>query len=192
MDQEDLCIKVLEVALTYQTEDTTGIILEGSLILQGRLRPLKIRLLELSGPSGKRVRVPGQWILTAGTKDLVSSREDLPVWKRYQVLVLLDVPHTDFEVSNKADELFTLSAGGPWNTRDNPFERDDVNEWHDMLLLNCVDKENAIFNRFGLAKFNTDQYPDVWQVVQEFESNEAELPCIGYDAASHLHKIVLK
>lgn len=190
--QENLYIKVLDVTLAYQTEDTTGMILDGSLILGGRLRPLKIRPLELSGPSGKEVRVPGQWILKAGMKDLASSREDLPVWERHQVLVLLDVPHMDFEASNEADELFMMSAGGPWNTKDNPFARDDVDEWHEMLLLKCVDKKNAVFHRFGLVKFNTDQYPDVWQVVQEIDLNEAELPCIAYNAASHFHRIVLK
>ena len=164
--QENLHIKVLDVALTYQTGDSTGMILDGSLTLEGRLRPLKIRPLEVSGPSGKQLRVPGQWILKAGMKDLASSREDLPIWERHQVLVLLDVPHTHFETSNEADELFIMSAGGPWNTKDNPFARDDIDEWHEMLLLKCVDRNNGVFQRFGLVEFNTDQNPDVWKMVQ--------------------------
>ena len=61
-----------------------------------------------------------------------------------------------------------------------------------MLLLKCVDREKGEFHRFGLASLNVKDKPDLWKLVQEYDQEEADLPCAEYHAESHLHTIILK
>ena len=45
-----------------------------------------------------------------------------------------------------------------------------MDSWHDMLLLKCIDKKNGVFHRFGLAKLNPRDKPDVWSLVQAYDA----------------------
>jgi hypothetical protein len=190
--RDGVCVEVLELDLKHCNEDTTGLIVDGSLKLKGRLRRLQIRTLVLPVEEGVNVDMPGMWMLSVGGTDLESSREGLKPWERIAIVLELDVPHADFHESNRLQELFIISMGGPWGTADDPFTNGDVSPWHDMLLLQCVDKEDGVFHRFGLAKLNTEDKPDVWSLVQAYDADEAELPCVNYDAETHSHTIILK
>ena len=192
--RDGVCAEVLEVELKHSNEDTTGLIVDGSLKMKGRLRRLQLRTLVLSMGEGVNVDMPGMWMLTVGGTDLKSSNdhEGLKPWKRNAVDLELDVPHADFHESNRLQELFIMSMGGPWVTADDPYTDGDVYPFHDMLLLKCVDKEDGVFHRFGLATLNTKKKPDVWSLVQAYDADEAELPCVNYDAETHSHTIILK
>lgn len=76
-----------------------------------------------------------------------------------------------------------------------------------MLLLRCIDGDNGVFERFGLASLgNVDSailersgLPDLveeshtfWQALQENYANNANLPCVEYDPTQQLHTIILK
>lgn len=184
-----LYAEVLEIDLKHLNEDTTGFILDGSLKLKGRLRRLQLRKLILS-EEGLSVEMPGLWTLKVGERDLESSSEGLKPWERIAILLKLDVPHTDFHEANRLQELFIMSMGGPWDAADDP--SGEASPWHYMLLLKCVDKNNGVFHRFGLAMLDTEKKPDVWSLVQAYDPDEAEVPCVSYHAESHSHTIILK
>ena len=136
--------------------------------------------------------MPGMWTATVSGKDLLSSADGLKPWERLGVITHLDVPQADFNDSNDRNELFIMSAGGPWVTVDDPFTNGDVDPFHSMLLLKCVDRDKGVFHRFGLAHLDTRDKPDLWELVQEYDADEADMPCVEYDAERHLHTIVLK
>lgn len=190
--RDGLHFRVLDVDMKYSTPDTTGLILGGSLTVRGRLRPLQVRVLSFTRRDGRTIEFQGLWTLNVGGKDLLSSGKDLPPWERIGVVTELDVPHADFDASNKSNELFIMSAGGPWVTVDDPYEDGDTAPGHMMLLLKCVDRDKAVFHRFGLAFFDTEAKPDFWEMVREYDVNEADMPCVAYDAEGHLHTFILE
>lgn len=190
--RDGLHIEVLDVAMKYRSEDTTGLITDGSLTLRGRLRPLKLRVFSFTLDDGRHIEMPGIWTATVSGKDLLSSADGLKPWERIGVITYLDVPQADFNDSNDRNELFIMSAGGPWVTVDDPFINGDVDPFHSMLLLKCVDRDKGVFHRFGIASLNIRDKPDLWELVQEYDADEADMPCVEYDAERHLHTIIFK
>jgi hypothetical protein len=61
-----------------------------------------------------------------------------------------------------------------------------------MLLLKCVNRTAAVFHCFGVASINVDDQPENWKIVQEYDEDEADKPCVDYDAEKHLHTVILE
>jgi hypothetical protein len=184
-------IEVLDVQMSYHSNDTTGLINGGSLKLRGRLRPLQInRSPLLAIDEDSPFAWSRGWILTVSGKDLISA-DPLKATPKNPV-TSLDVQQIDFDESNTKKELFIMSAGGPWNTADDPFTYRDQISNHNMLLLKCVKRTAAVFHRLGVASINVDEQPENWKTVQQYDEDEADIPCVEYDAEKHLHTIILQ
>jgi hypothetical protein len=114
-------------------------------------------------------------------------------WERTGPIVKLDVEQAEFMENNEHGELFMMSAGGPWAVSDNPNAKPgEPSEYHDILLLKCVDPKAGIFHRFGLATLNVVENKEIFDWVKEYDDNEAEMPCVAYDPERHLHTIIVK
>ncbi|KAI1181095.1 HET-domain-containing protein [Nemania sp. FL0916] len=195
-----LWITVLDIDVRFSTADTTGPVSSGTLTLCGRLRPLQLRkevikpsdlgseLVEKAIAKGVSlddciVEVPRQWVMTVGNKDLKPTQGE--VWERRGLLVALDVPPSDFDESNRCQELFIMSAGGP-------FTGPDSYHFHDILILKCIDKDAGRFHRIGLATVDVESQSEIFDMIKEFDDVESSLPCVSYDAQKHLHTIILE
>jgi hypothetical protein len=116
----NMCIEVLDVQMSYSSNDTTRLINGGSLRLRGRLRLLQINRSPLLASNEDSPFAWGRcWILTVSSKDLISA-DPLKATPKNPI-TSLDVPPTDFDQSSFKKELFIMSAGGPWDTADDPF-----------------------------------------------------------------------
>jgi len=200
-ENESLLIEVVDVDVRYSTEDTTGPVSSGtSLILRGRLRPLELRkavvkpsdlgddILVEAAAKGLCLdelaqEVPGAWVMKVGGKDLELAHGELE--DRLGPIVSLDVPASSFEESNRCQELFIMSAGGPY-TEPIP------HHFHEILILKCVDKETGRFTRIGFAKLDTEEKGEILEELKVLDDCESRLPCVEYDAEKHSHTIILE
>ena len=194
---EGLWYQVLGVDLEQTNSGGTGVVCRGSLKIKGRLRPLQLRnfvinpfdneteLLEKAEAKGLALEdfirdVPGMWIMNVGGKDLQLPQGE--VYERLGPIVSLDVPHANFEKSNKSQALFIMSAGGPW-------PGDSESKFHEMLILKCIDKKEGLFHRLGIATLDTEEKGEIFDYVKELDDCEAYLPCESYNAEEHFHII---
>jgi hypothetical protein len=186
--------------MRFSTADTTGPVSSGVLTLRGRLRPLQLRKsvvnpsdldsefleeAEAKGLSldGLTVEVQGHWVMRVSGKDLQlahGAAED-----RLGPIVHLDVPSADFDESNRCQELFIMSAGGPY-TEPEPYN------FHEILVLKCIDKRAGRFHRMGLAVLDIDTKGEIFDMLRELDDDESSFPCVTYDATKHSHTIVLE
>ena len=199
--RQGLFITVLDVTLTHQNADTTGLILSGTLTLKGRLRPLELRPLTLINTKGQEIELPGRWNLFISGKSLqLPPDSGAEEYNRWSTLVHLDVPaqaqsasdiESDNSNTNNDEQLFVMLGGGPRSAIDDPFIDGDVNPFHDMLLLRCIDRENGVFVRFGLATLDTVEKAFAWSILLERDADEvaAGLPCVEYDRVTREHVI---
>ena len=203
----NLWIEVLDVKLRHATADTTGLALDGHLMLKGRLRPLCLRRLtatlndqdpelaqrvEEKGISSSAFDrpIPRQWIMTVNGKDLQLPHGKL--WERGGPLVHLDVDQPNFDDSNQKGELYMVSAHGPGYDKNDPYASPkEPSTFHKILLLRCVEAKRGVFHRFGVATLDTNK-TEIFDFVKEHDVNEADMPCVEYDAKQHLHTIVVK
>jgi hypothetical protein len=169
--------EILEVDMEYQTAETIGLILRGSITLRGRLQTLQLHLNEADYVTNNyHKQSKPDWKLTAGGRKLLSPFPDDHEFDTY-----LDVPQSDFSHDHNAKALFLMAI-------DNNPDRG----YADMLLLKCMDRNKAIFHRFGVAMLDTENFPDIWSAIQAHNEDEAGLPCLAYDSERHLHTIILE
>jgi hypothetical protein len=187
---DQIYIEVLEVSLKHPSEDTTGSIVDGFMSLKGRLRPLT---LSLDGEGYPFVVIEGQcqgWVVTPD-KEMrgglyLQDQSRVPTSNNFGIVV---------GTTRKASD----------RVHDNSSERWGIS--HKMLLLRCIDRDNGVFERFGLACLTDedsaileyDGLPDLveesntfWQALQDKYANNAKLPCVEYDPTQQLHTIILK
>lgn len=147
---EDLCIE-------YQTDDNTGLVKEGHVVLKGTLKYLELRRHPL---------VDTHWSTNINGVDIVED-SDKP-YERMGPLVSLDVdqPYFDNE-ENLPKILYCMPARGPaggYSTH-----------------LNCLileHKGNGDFGRLGIL---TATKPREIDLIVSIDSDGADLPCIKYD-----------
>ncbi|KAI3324011.1 HET-domain-containing protein [Xylariaceae sp. AK1471] len=198
--QDGLWIEVVDIDMQFSTADTTGPVSSGILILRGRLRPLQLHkaiikpsdlgseLLEEAEAKGLSLDgftmdIPRRWVMSVGGKDLELTHGE--VEDRIGAVVDLDVPSSNFDESNRCQELFIMSAGGPY-TEPTPYR------FHEILILKCIDKGVGRFHRIGLATVDTETKSEIFDMLREVDDCESSLPCVTYDAEKHSHTIILE
>lgn len=187
---DQIYIEVLDISLKNRSEDTTGSIMDGFMVLKGRLRPLTLSF-NLNGlPS---VVMEGQrrdWAVNPDEE----MRDGLYVHDQSSVPAL----------DNFGIVVGTTGRAFLPEIADLPYQ------WgisHEMLLLRCIDRDNGVFKRFGLARLaevdsailEYNGLPDLveeshpfWQTLQVNYANNADFPCVEYNPAQQLHTIILK
>jgi hypothetical protein len=197
---EGLWFQVLSIDMDQTSFGGTDLVFRGSLKMKGRLRPLQLRkaiidpfeadteLREKAEAKGLalenfRQEFAGLWIMKVGGKDLWLQQGESQ--ERLGPLVFLDVPHANFEDSNRSQALYIMSAGGPW-------QGNNDGEFHDMLILECVDKKKGLFHRLGIATLDIEEKVEIFDSIKELDDCEPYLPCQSYDAEKHLHVITVE
>lgn len=169
----DFHFEIVNVSLTHATQDDTGAITSGSMTLKGHLRSFQIHQEQMITLT-RELRI--SWPITVGGQTI-------------SIGVSLDVPQQTYDEPNQKHELFLmLGATSPMNTV-------TKHVMHTLLLLKCIDEGAGIFERLGTASFEIDRGPHnraAWQLLQEHDKDEANFPCVSFDAGNRSHTIIVK
>ncbi|KAK3306275.1 uncharacterized protein B0T15DRAFT_395021, partial [Chaetomium strumarium] len=170
-------ITVEEVQLEYLTGDVFGAVTGGWLRLRGPLRQLQ--LVRNNGPDRNPAR---EWdMILEGVN--VAMPETQPPHEPYGVEVRLDTLHESFAEQNASDTLFAMLAR---NIIIKEGHKDAGHGHMHILLFNLVDKENAVFERIGLAKTWHSAYKEAI-LKAERPRNAPALP--GVDCGNGVYSI---
>ena len=159
---EGILIAVRDVCIDYVTDDKTGLVRGGHLVVQGTLKAL-----ELTRHSALRTH----WRMLVNAAEV--KQAEGPAWEQLGPLVELDVDQPDFEAENGAGALFCVPArqgvGGYWTH-------------YTCLVLESVGA--GVYRRLGLARTAKREEIDI---IAMPHANEAALPCVSYDPEERLH-----
>lgn len=169
-------IDVLHVSLEYESEDTTGSITGGFLILKGHLRPLDL----FSKDDGKAdVTLKGQhqgWRV----------RLDEAIYNGPSVQ-----DHSRESILHGFGIVIGTTKRASDPIIDVPSDQTRMFISHQMLLLRCIDRCNGIFERIGLAVL-PEEDDTFWEALQLNSANNADIPCVQYDRAQQVHTVIVK
>lgn len=173
---DQIYAEVLEVSLRHRSENTAGSITDEVLVLKGRLRPLS---LSFKDHSYHVVVMEGHcqdWKLypDEAMRDglYVHDQSRVPVLHNYGI-VMGTTRRPTHPISTDLFDFPILGIS------------------HEMLLLHCVDNDNGIFERFGLATL-AEENDTFWQALQVNYANNADFPCVEYDPIKQLHTVIIK
>ena len=66
------------------------------------------------------------------------------------------------------------------------------NRWFEGIVLSCTNIRTGCFRRLGYLHFQPDHMQGGYKNVEWLDKDEAELPCIEYDAETRLHTILIE
>ncbi|KAI4288634.1 MAG: hypothetical protein L6R35_002102 [Caloplaca aegaea] len=160
--EEGILFSVKELSIDHVTEDITGLVKGGFIVLEGALKRLGLR----------RPSVPiDMWLVNVNGRDLLRHTDE--EWGPTSLLVHLDVEQADFEVENVAQTLYCMPARQP-----------DGRYWSFLVCLILEHLGEGIFRRLG--KIWTDEAEEIDFILRRGE-NESLMPCQTFDAESGGH-----
>jgi hypothetical protein len=160
-------------------QDTTSAIVNGHIVLRGQLRAFRIRREQKIVFGMLRT----SWWLIVG-----SSNSD----KNTEILASLDV-----ELSNWDDQTQNAHHFGLYLMLGATMSKHEVTQEarHTVLLLRNIDRIAGIYERIGVASFDSEQElygPLRWRILRVCDEDAASFPCIAYDAQTRLHTIAVE
>ena len=167
-------VEVLDVRLTYATDDVFGPVTGGYLRLRGRLGRLRLRWAESDG-GPEVVAVAGR----APPPDV--PRADARPWDaRKGMIIFPDVGDDEGSELAAANEGGCLYYVPVWRYADVRLE---------LLLLACTHPGKGLFRRVGIANVNREEAA---MACLEHDEEESRLPCERYEKEARLHDIVIE
>lgn len=160
--EEGILISVKELSIDHVTEDITGLVKGGFLVLEGALKRLALRRPSVS---------VDMWLVNVNGKDLLRHTDE--EWGPTSLLVHLDVDQADFEVENVGQTLYCVPARQP-----------DGRHWSFLVCLILEHLGDGSFRRLG--KIWTDEAEEIDFVLGRGE-DESLMPCQAYNAESGRH-----
>ena len=167
LSEDSILCSIEDVRIEYVTEDTTGLVKGGYIILKGTLKRLRLR-----GASKPRT-----YLMNINGRDMIQKSDEEGIGMRRQIM--LDVRRTDFDAENEAGTLFLVPVrrrydnGVPWPP---PSLRG-------LVLQHQGDGE---FCRIGIWSNDIAEEIDF---IQAHHEDEGSLPCLGYDSQEYTHTI---
>lgn len=162
-DNHDLLFEVLDVKLAFATEDITGLVTGGSLLLKGQVQRLSIR----PNTSGNSVF---EHIASVNGVDVVPADVSFtPIW--------LDEHETYFD-PNAADQetLFCV-----------PAREDGEVQYMEVLPLQVVDATEGTYRRFGLSCVRTKREREVFRRPPKEPVN---IPAVAVEDGMHIIRLI--
>ncbi|KAL8833929.1 MAG: hypothetical protein Q9176_007751, partial [Flavoplaca citrina] len=160
--EEGILFSVKELSIDHLTEDITGLVKGGFLVLEGALKRLSLRRRSVS---------VDMWLVNINGKDLLRHTDE--DWGPTSLLVRLDVDQADFEIENVGQTLYCVPARQP-----------DGRYWSFLVCLILEHLGDGSFRRLG--NIWTDEAEEINFVVGRGE-DESLLPCQAYNADSGRH-----
>ncbi|KAL8883645.1 MAG: hypothetical protein Q9215_008112 [Flavoplaca cf. flavocitrina] len=160
--EEGILFSVKELSIDHVTEDITGLVKGGFLVLEGALKRLSLRRRSVS---------VDMWLVNINGKDLLRHTDE--DWGPTSLLVRLDVDQADFEIENVGQTLYCVPARQP-----------DGRYWSFLVCLILEHLGDGSFRRLG--NIWTDEAEEINFVVGRGE-DESLLPCQAYNADSGRH-----
>ncbi|KAL8719116.1 MAG: hypothetical protein Q9225_003828 [Loekoesia sp. 1 TL-2023] len=165
-DYSSLCF-IEDVRIDYATEDTTGLVKGGYLILKSTLKRLHLR----------SARKPGTYLMNINGRDMIRNPDKEGNGMERQIE--LDVCKPDFNAENEARTLCLVPIRGP---------HDDRSSWARPSLGGLVlqHQGDGEFYRIGIWSTNVAEEIDF---IQAHHGNEGSLPCLAYNSQDRMHTI---
>lgn len=159
--------RILDVNLEYLSDDTTGLIKSGSLVLECDLH--KVTLTPNPHP-----KLHHLFIMTINGKEV--RQPDGPEWERSGPVLTLDDEVEVFDPS-KSEDIYLLPAR-IW---------EDEKPMLTILLLELVDRAEATYRRIGIA--NAPKEIEI-EMLTRPDDEAASLPALFYQSGRHSIRLV--
>ena len=156
---------VVDVSLQYATEDTTGLLTGGRILLKGILK--RVSLI----PNPQSNAASNRWFVSINGRPVTSVRTT--TGRTTGGSVYLDVASSNYEGEK---HLFCMEGRLAVGQQRLLY----------LLLLRCENVEDGTFSRIGLI---LSLHSDLESRFLERDEQESELPCCCWDAEERLHTI---
>lgn len=165
-EDSSLC-SIEDVKIEYATEDTTGVVTGGYLILKSTLKRLHLR------SAGKL----DAYLMNINGRDMVRNSDKEANGPTCQIR--LDVCKPDFNAENETRTLFLAPIRGPHDSR---------SSWAPPSLRGLVLQHQGGGEFFRIGVWSTDKAEE-FDFIQAHHGNEGSLPCLAYHSHDRIHTI---
>lgn len=160
--------KLIDVDIEYATEDISGLVKSGSLVLECQLQKLS---LEESPHTAVDRRIYATFV-----NGLQVCQDDGPEWERIGPVILLDEEREAFDPTTSA-ALYCVPAR----------ILEEEKPLLTVLLLELVDTQNAIYRRIGIA--NSMKHVEIEIMLKEVDE-AASFPALSYAEGRHCIRLI--
>lgn len=164
---EGLLCSVADLSIDYMTEDRTGLVKGGHLLLKGALKRLQIR----------RFGSSGEYFININGSDVAFKTDD--GHDHNPTTVFLDVDQDSFDLENDPAVLFYMALV----TR----ESEEVGTSFQGLML--LHQGGGTFVRLGVCETESWDDEELITRFRAHDENEASLPCLSFHPDDHAQTI---